>query len=502
LDREDQRHTKQDPYILGGGATLRFPEKVVGRSDSPLPDYETSEARHNPVLKKPPPKKVDPRLLRAILYAFAIYVLLSVVIGVPIIVLKRNKSSTTRPPDPSIWGNGDTDLGAPQNLLNAGNWTLGQDAQCEWDHIHDDPTHFSYAANSQHSFTPSGSFFVRSNISLTTDNSGFIETNLSVDMNPDSTATKVVFQVNLIASTSMLLRSTGVCFNDTGTDRGLFIYVAQKLTSMDTMWLEIRLLFPQNSSHQIVDNFITYLPGFTQTFGNLTGTTSFNNIIIEGASRDINCDYMRASKISVKNSYASIRGDFRVSDTLNLDGIKGSIITNVTLASDPTRQSPTFLTLDTGDGDIDARVTLLAPTSWFVKKPDHPRAFVADVKTFNGLLNLKVGNSISTPPVPLQLSVQTNLANTSVTLDANYEGLFTAQTKLSQIKVQEGDISPGLDPLRKNRHRNITYSQKSPTLVRGWTGWGQQPRPDSGAVQGQVKIISSLSPVVLQLCGS
>lgn len=85
LDEEDQRRTKQDPYAAG--PTLRFPEKAAGRSDSPLPDYETSEARQQLILKNLPQRKVDPRLWRAILYALAIYVTLSVAIGVPIIVL-------------------------------------------------------------------------------------------------------------------------------------------------------------------------------------------------------------------------------------------------------------------------------------------------------------------------------------------------------------------------------------------------------------------------------
>ena len=86
LDAEDQRRSKQDLPVAG--LTLRLPEKAVARSDSPLPDYETSEARQKFLLQTTSNRKIlDARLWRAILYAFVIYVLLSAVIGVPIVLL-------------------------------------------------------------------------------------------------------------------------------------------------------------------------------------------------------------------------------------------------------------------------------------------------------------------------------------------------------------------------------------------------------------------------------
>jgi len=86
LDAEDQRQSKEDLPVTG--LTLRFPEKVVARSDSPLPDYETSEARQKFLLQSSSSRKrLDGRLWRAILYAFVIYVILSAAIGVPIVLL-------------------------------------------------------------------------------------------------------------------------------------------------------------------------------------------------------------------------------------------------------------------------------------------------------------------------------------------------------------------------------------------------------------------------------
>jgi hypothetical protein len=136
--------------------------------------------------------------------------------------------------------------------------------------------------------------------------------------------------------------------------------------------------------------------------------------------------------------------------------------------------------------EIDARVTLVAPTT---------SNFVADVKTFNGPLNVHVAHSSSTPPMPLQLSVQNNIAATNVFLDNKYEGLFNVQTKLDKVTVQQLNAT---DPLGKGRQRYVRYDQSSFDRAQGWVGWGVQPSGD-GVPQGQVKVIASLSPVLLQL---
>lgn len=97
--------------------------------------------------------------------------------------------------------------------------------------------------------------------------------------------------------------------------------------------------------------------------------------------------------------------------------------------------------------------------------------------------------------MPLQLSVQNNLAATNVFLDKKYEGQFSLQTKLNTVTVQQINAT---DPLRKGRSRSVRFDQSSPERVRGWVGWGIRPA-STDALQGQVKIIAALSPVLLQL---
>lgn len=84
-DDEDQR-TKLGSNVAG--PTLRLPDRVAGRS--PLPDYETSQAQHSIIFRKPVfRRRFDSRFWHAIFYALAIYIALSVVIGIPLIILVR-----------------------------------------------------------------------------------------------------------------------------------------------------------------------------------------------------------------------------------------------------------------------------------------------------------------------------------------------------------------------------------------------------------------------------
>lgn len=88
LDKEDQQQEKSRLFVAG--PTLRFPERVATRSLSPLPDYETSEAQHHDTVNKALlRKRGDSRFWRITFVVLAIYVALSLVIGVPLIVSVR-----------------------------------------------------------------------------------------------------------------------------------------------------------------------------------------------------------------------------------------------------------------------------------------------------------------------------------------------------------------------------------------------------------------------------
>ncbi|KAG5648615.1 hypothetical protein DXG03_003226 [Asterophora parasitica] len=499
LDEEDQQRSKElnDPF--NAGPTLRFPEKAALRSESPLPDYETSEARQKLIARARSSRKVvDPRLWRAILIAFGIYVLLSIVIGVPIILVKRQQQEDTAINfGPPSWAN-DPDTGTAISISGANVWALEDTAKCEWDYIGSyGPSSFS--ANIQHTLNFSGSFYIRSNVSTITANSSYSNGHLIVDINPDKSATKIVFKVDAYASTEELLRQTSACFVDSGNNRGLSVFVSRPLRNSDFVRFNIEILLPSNKKRtNILENFVTYLPWFSHSFGDLENHLLFKNLIIEGAGLPVNAKSLKGSKLSVKNAYADIIGSYHATTSLSLDGIKGDIDANVTLEHLSTAISPTTLSLDTGDGGIDARITLVAPST---RPPPHnsPYIFVADIRTFNGPLNIRATNEKTTPPTPLQFTLQNPDGDTNLILDQNYEGTYNVQSKLGKVSVRKPYFPPSMDPLGQRRSRAYQTEQQGSNQVYGWVGWGRRPMYGDGVIQGQVKVTTSLSPILLQL---
>jgi hypothetical protein len=122
---------------------------------------------------------------------------------------------------------------------------------------------------------------------------------------------------------------------------------------------------------------------------------------------------------------------------------------------------------------IDANITLDSSetTEWSKGSP----GFVAAVKTFNGPMNLNITLKDNVPVSPLQLQVQNNLAQTSVSLDAYYQGTFSVQTKMSQVFVKDTAESPRDDPANANRLRTLEYDQTLEGRASGWVGWGFRP---------------------------
>jgi len=144
---------------------------------------------------------------------------------------------------------------------------------------------------------------------------------------------------------------------------------------------------------------------------------------------------------------------------------------------------------------INANITLDSSetTEWSKGSP----GFVALVKTFNGPLNLDITLKDNVPVSPLQLQVQNNLAQTSVSLDSYYEGSFSVQTKMSQVFVKDTAQSPRDDPANARRLRTLVYDQIFEARTSGWVGWGFRPMGSHRACQSYVEIVSALSPVTL-----
>ncbi|KAJ7496039.1 hypothetical protein B0H11DRAFT_2001626 [Mycena galericulata] len=497
LDEQEQGSSK---LAVGPSPTLRLPEPVAGRSVSPLPDYETSQAQQHTVISRKPsfhnrfgsfPNRFD-RFWRIIFFSLAIYVFLSVVIGIPVIVTRIAYRKTHSLPIHNLFLDPSDQAAPPFQLPPGMGGMLMADSAvtCDvWDSMV--MAGALYQATAHSTLTPDDLISVRSNATNEVIPHPGGMHNLTVDINADASQTEVVFYVTLTASSAALRDQAHICFASTGNDRGLAVYLPQDLTPSDVLAFDIRVLFPQSPQLVNASDFITYLPMFSQSFSaSLSSRVFFQNINLAGAGVDITCDSVQANNIAVQTSFASISGKYNVTQSLKLDNIGGSIYTNVTLNNSPSQGTPTLLYLDTGNGDIAADVVMVAPTS------SRPPQYQAHIKTFNGAVSLKVAHDAATQPALLNLRVENTQAQSTVTLDSKFAGLFDLRTKLSSVQLDYGQVT---DPTGEGRQWHVDVDSNSPSAAQGWVGFGTRPTYYDPSMNGKVSVISSLSPVLLEI---
>ncbi|KDR75236.1 hypothetical protein GALMADRAFT_157094 [Galerina marginata CBS 339.88] len=477
LDGEEGRLAKTDTY---DGLTLRHPQAAHIRSSIALPDYATSEAEHWKSAAQPK-AKIDPRIWKGAVYSLGVYIFLSIVIVIPILVVKSRNHSQRQIlwPASTLWSVESQDLPTPLQLSPSSAMILDNAKTCN---IWNLTSSWNHSAKAYFSLPPTGFIAIRSNVTYNTVTPDQITGSLSVSRNQDPTAEQVLFTVDVQFSSQEVQQKTNVCFSRTGSNRGISIFVPSNLRVVDRFDLRIGILLPRVKS--TVDNFVVILPMLTQNFDDLHPYPSFDNVNIEGAVRPITCEFLQAAQISIQNLAAPIKGTFNVTDSITLDSIKGSITSDITLTHQPSRLQPTLVTINTGDSAINTTITLHSSVNPIFAS-DSP-SYVAKVANFNGPLDLSISSRNNSTALPFQLQVRNNLAKTSISLDATYQGSFSARTKLSQVTL-----------FATRNNRSIEYDLNSGDMATGWTGFGPRPMRNSPTRQSYVEVVSALSPVKL-----
>ncbi|KIK67198.1 hypothetical protein GYMLUDRAFT_37262 [Collybiopsis luxurians FD-317 M1] len=500
LDPEDQQHRKLNSYVAGP-SVVRVPDRAIGRSG--LPDYETSQAQHNSVSSPISPTvsfrkyslhhTVDSRFWRATLYALAIYIGLTVTIGVPLIVTKLSHKHKNGPP-PWEKGSNDASLSSPLVMMSNGLFSMSSSIRCDmWNSTLNEDGY--YQSSASYTLDPSGSFSIRSSAWNTDQNTETEVTGaLTVDINPDPSVTSAVFYLSTVSSSLQIRDECKICFSSDDSDgdsRGLSLYIPANLTARESLSFNITLLFPQSSSSLRLDNLVTYLPMFTQTIGSIGPRVILDKLILEGMQLGINVDSVWANHINVKNLVGPISGSFNATKLLKLDTVKGSISANLTVVQGPGRKGPTFFSLDTGESEIIADIVLLSPVP-----ATSPRNFIGHVKNFDGPIVLNVTHDEYTPPVPLDLRVQNNQAPCNISLDSKFSGNYDVATKLAAASVSWDSTA---HDYTGTGQRQMLPDVDTESQKHGWVGWGNRPAHFDPREQGQVVLVSSLSPVSLTL---
>ncbi|KAF9482119.1 hypothetical protein BDN70DRAFT_802046 [Pholiota conissans] len=477
LDREEAGLEKEDRY---GGLTLRHPSAAYTRSSSLLlPDYNTSEALHYKLTSPAPPPRqprVDPRIWKAALYALAVYIFLSLVIIVPVAVIKTRKQSQDRyrnDYEGSLWDDIE-DAGSPSllQLSTSGPMAVDLNKTCNvWQSPPSNNT-----ALARYRLPPSGLITLRSNATYDPTKPVYLNGNLVVQMNKDVKETSVVFNLAMAYSNPAVLKQTNV---------------PPELSLDDQLGFDITVLLPQVKA--TVDVFITYLPMLSQSFGELGPSIKFGTITLEGAARPIVSQSLQAQQISVKNVAASIEGTYNVTASLTLDTVKGPVSSNITLTQTAYPMRPILLEIDSGDSQIMANVML--DSSRLSAPSKKSPAFGLQVRNFNGPTNLTVAYAENSPNTTMLLRAQNNLAPTKITMDPRYQGTFSVKTKMDQVTIKDYATEAD-DPAGSQKSRTLQYTQTASDTVSGWAGWGPRPmRPPKQ--QSAIDIFSALSPVLL-----
>ncbi|KAK2464261.1 hypothetical protein APHAL10511_003718 [Amanita phalloides] len=483
IDDEDH-HIKLD--VIVAGSTIRYPDKVVERSSSSLPDYEASEAQHRLVRNTPPSKNTrNTRILKATIYALAIYVALSAVIVLPLILRKKNPRPrhhhhSTFPGSSSLWTN-------PNSILYPPAFSSVDAAIIPFSSSNSDCSAWRTLINSSPilhtptfhaTFPPTSPIAIRSNVT----SNDYQVTNgvggsLTARINPDHRATDVVVLLEASASDYTLLQQTNVCLCQQDPNRGLIIYTPGNLVDAQYLDFTVQVLFPKKSFTYVVPEFTTYLPQFSQYFTFLSKTVTFSKVSLFGTLNDIVCQSIQAPLIGIQNIRAAIIGNFNVSESLNLDTINGPITANITVA--PIAPGPTVF-MDTGNGAINADITLTSHTV----HSSSPPIFVSRLKTFSAPINLLVKND-GLSRMPVRIYAANNQAPINITLDPSYQGLFAFQTKLAPVNVN--------NPPPPSQ---ISFKVQTYEIMSGWIGSG--PWPSTGTVtDGHVEAVSALGPISL-----
>ncbi|KAJ7747357.1 hypothetical protein B0H16DRAFT_1555690 [Mycena metata] len=492
--------------LAAPAATLRRPETVAGRSASPLPDYETSQAQqHTAALESPTkpsfPKRFGSRFWRVTFFALAIYVFLSVVIGIPVIVTQIAFRKAHTPPPVmqnlmTVFLADSNQAAPPLNFPSSeGSMIMAESSTiCDtWDSK--TIAGSLYVATARHTLDAFGLLSVRSNA---TDeiipHPGGMH-NLTVGINDDRTETDVTLAVSLTSSSAALRERAHVCFAYNGTNRGVSVYLPDGLSPSDVLAFNIRLLFPHTSRVLTFTDLITYLPMFQQSFGYISPNIRIQNINVAGAGLNISCDSFQANKIAVSTSFASITGSFNATQSIKLDNINGPITSNVTLYNDPSTNLATYLAIDSGNSPITTYVTMVGPAKSLIKP-----MFNIGIQTFGGDLSANVGHDSKTPPAALQLYMSNNEALTHVQLDSKFMGIFDLRTKLGNVTLDsERVMDHGKDPTGAGRSWGVALDAEASSLLRGWFGYGPRPKTYNPMMDGAVSVGSSLGQIVLEV---
>jgi hypothetical protein len=480
---------------------------ILGSSERPhspnptLPDYDASQAQHPPHQKRGFYQRLwQSRVGKLISYALAIYSVVFIVIGIPAFVLRWSSShgfkwhgddsfeDYPRPPPPTMDRQIDLSVQIFGNVSSSCNTWIEPGA------LQGRPN----TTTSMHLTFPRGkAIIMRTNSSLNSLKD-YVSGSLRVDMNPDKNVSGVVLVASTRYSSFQLLNASSICLKSFRNTTEVMIHIPDGGEShTDTIDMNLQLFLPWRPAHVDLNMFATHLPMFNQSFGDLGPHIAFRKFEVAGSDSAVTVDSVRATSIVVQTSGAEISGNFSASDNIILDTINGAIYANVFLINNRQSKKPTKLTLETGNGPIDAQVKLQVDEHRYFNMPKRLN-FMTMFKTFNAPMNVSIAHIDGTGPARLGVKAENTQGPIAVTLDSAYSGTFELRTKAATTLVQETPATLNATDSSLDGEQELHFDHISSEWTRGWIGNDQRPE-DHHHDGNRVQLVNSLSPIELHL---
>lgn len=509
LDSSENEASSSKTMINGSRhSTSRRPDSfAASENDSVrrlvLPDYATSQALAEQTVQQQ--QKQDrpqystkkarwrrKRFWQAVLVAFALYLVVSACIAVPLIIKLR------RPPKdpPYIAALVKSSLANrfPLDVVTLPS-TKGHAFSCsDWIFVSNGSSPYfsvNYSIPTNETLTLQSNLTDLDDVKLSQQIMG----SLVLDVSSNSSQKEGLLSVALQGGDPT---PVSACLMRTGDGWGLAIYIPEDTNKKDiaNIRLQVSLILPPaTASTQRLTSITTALPAFNQTFSNLGSFGRFDSFVAIGSVGEVNIDSVSAKTLLVQNSVGNITGTFNASESLVLETVLASISANVSLHNSAYYNCPpTILVVETGNSDVSLNVTLYDGASSYALTNPAP-SFFSDIRTFGGSLKANFFHDNSSRPSYLVLNAHNNLEPAQVFLDSKFQGTYNVHTTLSDAVVDRTDNVT--DPLGLSRTRLFEDDVVSSNRMLGWIGWGSRPQ-DAGS-QGHFEVVSSLSPAILQL---
>jgi hypothetical protein len=252
----------------------------------------------------------------------------------------------------------------------------------------------------------------------------------------------------------------------------------------DELHFTISVRFPKSSE---IKDLKTILPLFAHIFRKTN--VHFNTLNVHSSNFPIIAESLVVDSGKLRTANSIIRGNFTVSDTLEIISSNAPVIVNVTM-NDADEETSTKLFIKTSNAPLISNITLVSTGS-----EGTGGEFVVEAHTSNAPLEVRFSDA----PVDsvLQLSAKSSNAPVSVGLHPTYEGTFSLKSSIFRPRV---DVDEGVeDPKGEGRDRKIDFNAVGKD-VKGSVRWVEEDGDDDGfEKRGCVELVTSIFSAHLRL---